>query len=221
MNTTLAHDYILISLDDNTGDPLQWDSFIIRAGIAAAFVAEMVFSGRLIEAPEGQFALAEGSLSAGVLGRVEQSLARREPAPLSVCIQRLWGPWKSKDLVGWVRDDLVAHEVLKKEADKFLFVTLRTRLPAADMTLELSIRERLRKHVSTATSADPVCRDDALLSLLEVSNLLHHVWPDDDLAPVQAAIHDRASLSTFGAEAKQEAEVLRGLAALATTPWTP
>ena len=140
MKTTLAHDYILISLDDDTGDTLQWDSFIIRAGVAAAFVAEMVFAGRLVEAPEGLFALAEGTLSAGLQGRVEQALARREPAPLQVCMQRLWGPWKSKDLVGWVRDDLVAHEVLRKEADKFLFVTLRTRHPAVDMSTELSIR---------------------------------------------------------------------------------
>ncbi len=214
---TLAHDYILLALDDHSGSSLVEDSFMLNAGIGAAWISEMMFRDRLVAVSAGQFALRPGPLSPGLLGRVEEALVDRRPAAIQKCMGWLWGSWTGNDLVGWLHDDLVARGVLRQEQDKFWFIRYNKRHPTADMTTELSIRERLRKHLSTVSESDPPHRDDALISLLRAAKLLEQVWDLRQLEELRPLIVERTKRAPIGLEAKQVADSARTAMMIATT----
>lgn len=60
---TLAHDYLMLALDDETGECRGGDLFVRHSVIAAAFIAEMMFRGRLLAVQAHRFQLAPGPLS--------------------------------------------------------------------------------------------------------------------------------------------------------------
>jgi len=213
---TLAHDYVLLSLDDHSGQTLVEDSFMLRSAVSAAWIGEMMFTDRLVPVSAGKFALRPGPLSKGLLGEVEKALEGGKPADLRTCMSWLWGTWTTNDIAGWVRDDLVAKGVLRHEQDKWWFIAYNTRHPTADMTTELSIRERLRKHLATVGESDPPHRDDALISLLRASELLEQVWAPRELEALRPLIVERTKRASLGLEAKHAADAARAAVMAAT-----
>lgn len=204
---TLAHEFLLLSLDDDSGSTLINNGLLFQACISAAWLGEMMFQDRLVAAEADQFALRPGPLSPGLLGKVEAALEGRKPAKLDTCIQNLWGTWQGNNLDGWVKDDLVEQGVLRAEPNKLWFITYSYRHPTSDLGTETSIRQRLRTHVQTATDLDPPHRDDALLSLVRASGLLTQVWSEVEIEQLRPKIVERTKRAPLGRDAKTLADI--------------
>lgn len=203
---TVAHDFLLLSLDDHSGHILVNDRLLFQACISAAWLGEMMFQDRLVPAGADRFALRPGPLSPGLLGKVEAALEGRKPAKLDTCIQNLWGTWQGNKLDVWVTDDLVEQGVLRAEPNKLWFITYSYRHPTSDLSPETHIRQRLRTHLQTATDTDPPHRDDALLSLVRASGLLGQVWSLSEIEQYRPKIDERTKRAPLGRDAKQLAD---------------
>ncbi len=214
---TLAHEYLLLALHDDDGTVLVDNALLSQACVGAALVGEMMFRDRLIATGPNKFALRSGPFSEGLLGKAEEMVANRKPATLRQCMGFLRGDWGNRNLQIWIADDLVRLGVLRREKDKFWFITYNTRHPTADLSTELQIRARLRAHLATVQDSDPPHRDDGLISLLRASKLLNQVWATSALeTTLQAQIRERTKRAPLGLEAKNEADAQQAAITAAT-----
>ncbi|TNE85975.1 MAG: GPP34 family phosphoprotein [Deltaproteobacteria bacterium] len=214
---TLAHEFLLLALDDQRGTSLAQDAFVLQGGVSAAFLAEMMFRDRLVPVQANKFQLAEGPLSEGVLGEVEETLVGRKPGSLDKCMGWLRGFFGNRDLEGWLKADLVTRGVLDQTPDRFLFLTWRTRFPAVDMATENALIARLREHLATAGHDEPPCRDDALISILRASKMLGTVWSEDEVETLRPQLLERTRRAPIGKVAKTYGDQLRMAATMAST----
>lgn len=214
---TLAHDFLLLALDDNSGSSLCEDDFALHASVSAAFLTDMMFRDRLVPVAANKFQLVDGPLSPGLLGQAEEGLVGKGPATISASLSSLRGFWGNRDLEGWLKADLVERGILRPEADRFLFITYRTRHPAADMRTEDNVIERLRAHLATVEHEDPPGRDDALIGLLRASKLLGQVWSEPEQEVLRPLILERTKRAPIGKDAKEAADSARAAMIVATT----
>ncbi|MCO4744823.1 MAG: GPP34 family phosphoprotein [Proteobacteria bacterium] len=214
---TLAHEFLLLALDDHTGQSLCEDDFALHASISAAFVAEMQFSGRLVPVAANAFALVDDTLSEGVLGRVEEGLIGQKPASFRKLMGWIRGWFQNRDLEGWLKEDLVRQLVLREEQDTFLFIPYRRRHPADDMGPEIEIKANLRHHLAHVGPEAPPCRNDALLSLLRAAKLLDVVFSETEQVHYRETLLERTRRAPIGRDAKQAADEARAAMMVAIT----
>ena len=77
---TLAHDFLLVTLDDHSGNSSSTMASCSRPGSAPPSWGEMQFRDRLAPVPEGRANVPVDPLSDGLMGRVEQALVDCQPA---------------------------------------------------------------------------------------------------------------------------------------------
>ena len=210
---TLAHDFFLLSLHDLSGTNLCKDKIELCTHVSAAFIAELMFMDRLVAVRANHFQVVDAAPLEGLLGEVESSLRGWAPATLEKLIGRTRGFWGARNLEREIADELVNDGVLRIEKDTFFFIPWRTRHPAEDMTEELEVRERLRRHAREVAHDMPPCRDDALLSLLFSSKLILEVWSREELDELFPILDERARRAPIGTAAGHVTRVMRAAVA--------
>ncbi len=196
MQLTLAHQLLLLELDDTTGSSLITDFILRYFALGGALVAELNLRDRLVATSANEFAIVDGPPLPGVLGLAEGFFPPR-PLDLNHCVYRLGN--RADELRSAVLEELVQAGALRKDKDKFWLLTYRTRWPTQEEAIERTLVEHLRAWLPSATQDAAPSRDDLLLSLLRCAGLLTTVWTEAELEQLRPLIDELTDRAPIGA----------------------
>ena len=214
----LPHAFVLLELKESTGkSPLH--QHVSSLALSGAFLAELDFSGRLMNTSANLYALSANGESTGIMKRAEEKLPKR-PFGQKKGVFALQRGWRNSQLRPRVLEELVELGCLRMEVDRFLRIPYRWRWPNADFSVENTVRNHLRSWVERVTDEDPPHREDALLSLLRVTDLYSVIWSEAELEALGPKLLERTKRAPIGKVVKQairEQEAALAAAAIAST----
>ena len=210
---TLAHQLLLLELDDSTGRSLQKDSLLAHYGINGAMIAELMWRQRLIPVAADRFALRPGRPPVGgALKLAEDRLSKSRPRKLQQSVARLRYSAIRRALLA----ELVDAGALREEQERFLVLFRRSRWHPTPDSPEEPLIEHLRRYVADVDERTPPTREDLLLSLLRATKLLGTVWRAEDLdGPLRGQIDRRTELAPIGQQVHRAVQAARAAAAAA------
>ncbi|WP_033424770.1 GOLPH3/VPS74 family protein [Actinomadura flavalba] len=206
---TLAEEFLLLVLKDETGKPMV-DGQKTAAGLAGAAVVELTMDGALRLSGEGEPGVKKGRLivTGGTprdrrLASLLEVVDGRKPKD---AVSKVSGvsAWRnrSKDLKEALLQDLAEQGLLVEEKGKALGLFPTTAWKQGDPGVEQEIVQRVRAAVVDGAEPDP--RTAALIALLFAVDVLKKLYPDAD----RKALKRRAkeiSEAEWGGEAVRKA----------------
>ena len=224
MARTLAEEFLLLALDDESGKFLV-DSTKLHAALAGASVMDLTLNGALEVAREN---------SDVKMGRLRRTGASTPANPLLCEILDSVHGRKPKDAVSYVggisawRDragdlkeqllrSLADEGVLRAERRKVLGVIPRTGWLPADAGVKDGIRERVRAALTGTETPEP--RTGALVSLLSATDIAHTVVPDEDKRTIRSRAKEISQSDWAGPAVKRSIDDMTAVmsAVIATT----
>lgn len=172
----IAHDLLLLLLDDDTGKTVSWLSQPDKA-LAGAVVIELAARGLVDVSDDGKLVVRAGAAPEEPVLRRGLDLVRDKEGKKPDAVL---GPL-AKDLRDELADDLVAAGILRREERKVLGLFRTERLPANDDSYEATLRVRLGEVLAGAA---PDHRTGPVIALLHAMDALPQVL---DLADKKAA----------------------------------
>ncbi|MEO5874976.1 MAG: GPP34 family phosphoprotein [Streptosporangiaceae bacterium] len=206
---TLAEEFLLLALRDDTGKP--WiDGTKLGAALAGAAIMELALDGALRLTEDDDSGHRAGRLVATGRAPADSRLAGlipvvddRKPkdAVGKVAGFTAWNN-RAEDLKSALLVDLAEAGALTEERRKVLGLFPTTVWKAADPSLEAAVLQRVGATVRQG--ADPDDRTAALISILQAVDLLPKLFPDAD----KRSVRDRGqeiSESDWGGQAVRKA----------------
>jgi hypothetical protein len=196
----LPHALLLLELE-NTRGTSRLDMLGQAYGVCGAAVAELQVLGRLRPVRADVFALT--SRASPPPARWVWPRSDRVASALPEGTLVALGIWGAGRLRTAFLEELVGAGLLRREADKLLFVTWCVRYPEENPALEQSLIAALRRYVDEVRADRPPGREDLLLSLLRGLRMLDAVWSEHDLTTVRRdRIDERTRLAPIGRDVR-------------------
>jgi hypothetical protein len=173
----IAHDLLLLLLDDDTGKSVSWLSQPDKA-LAGAVLVDLATRGLVDVSDDGKLVVRAGDAPAEPVLRRGLDLVRDKEGKKPDAVL---GPL-AKDLRDELADDLVSAGILRREERKVLGLFRTERLPSADDSYEATLRVRLGEVLAGTRAPDD--RTGPVIALLHAMDALSQVL---DLADKKAA----------------------------------
>ncbi len=173
----IAHDLLLLLLDDDTGKSVSWLSQPDKA-LAGAVLVDLATRGLVDVSDDGKLVVRAGDTPAEPALRRGLDLVRDKEGKKPDAVL---GPL-AKDLRDELADDLVSAGILRREERKVLGLFRTERLPSADDSYEATLRVRLGEVLAGTRAPDD--RTGPVIALLHAMDALSQVL---DLADKKAA----------------------------------
>jgi hypothetical protein len=173
----IAHDLLLLLLDDDTGKSVSWLSQPDKA-LAGAVLVDLATRGLVDVSDDGKLVVRAGDTPAEPALRRGLDLVRDKEGKKPDAVL---GPL-AKDLRDELADDLVSARILRREERKVLGLFRTERLPSADDSYEATLRVRLGEVLAGTRAPDD--RTGPVIALLHAMDALSQVL---DLADKKAA----------------------------------
>ncbi len=174
----IAHDLLLLLLDDDTGKTVSWLSQPDKA-LAGAVVIELAARGLVDVSEDGKLVVRPGSAEEPVLRRGLDLVRDKEGKKPDAVL----GPL-AKDLRDELADDLVSAGILRREEHKVLGLFRTERLPSNDDSYETTLRAQIGAVLSGA--AVPDHRTGPVIALLHAMDALSQVLDLEDKKAAKA-----------------------------------
>jgi hypothetical protein len=175
----IAHDLLLLLLDDDTGKTVSWLSQPDKA-LAGAVVIELAARGLVDVSDDGKLVVRDGAAPAEPVLRRGLDLVRDKEGKKPDAVL---GPL-AKDLRDELADDLVSAGVLRREEHKVLGLFRTERLPSNDDSYETTLRAQIGAVLAGATAPDH--RTGPVIALLHAMDALSQVLDLEDKKAAKA-----------------------------------
>lgn len=175
----IAHDLVLLLLDDDTGKTVSWLSQPDKA-LAGAVLVDLAARGLVDVADDGEdvrkgrLVVRAGAEPTEPLLRRALDLVRSKEGKKADAVL---GPL-SKGLRDELADDLIAAGILRREEHKVLGLFRTQRLPVNDDAYETALRSRL--HAVLTGSREPDDRTGPIIALLHATDTVTQTITVDD-----------------------------------------
>jgi hypothetical protein len=188
---TLAEEFLLLALKDETGKPLI-DGMRLGVALVGAAIVELTLDGALRLTEDGDPDHRAGRLVATGQAPTDPRLADlvtavhdRKPKDAigKITSSGVWSN-RAKNLKSALLADLAKAGVLTEEKQKVLGLFPTTVWKAADPAPEAEVMQRVRAAVVEGT--DPDDRTTALISIVHAVDLLPKLFPDADKRSVRS-----------------------------------
>lgn len=195
----IAEEYLLLSLDDESGKSLV-SSSQVSPGLGGAVITELALLERIGVTPASDGWRGRGRITVAslkptddpVLDDALNAIAEREGKKFSELISEMSGRRITKGLRDRLLERLAEHGVLTPETVKVLGLIPRTTWHLAAPGVEDEIRQRLQSALIAGLT--PTERTVALIALLEATGVLTKVVETED----KSAMHKRAKALSEG-----------------------
>jgi Golgi phosphoprotein 3 len=186
VKVNLPESLLLLAIDDETGK-LSSQMQAADLGTAAAVLLELLITGR-IDTVDGKIRVIDDNPTGNIIFDQALSAIRDSKKPHDA---KHWVRNISKARVkDQVLDQLIARNIVRKEAHRMLWIFPIDRFPVKNPAPENDLRETLRKVV--IDGYDPDVRSAALIGLLKATNLTGTVFNKDERKAYKKRIDDIA-----------------------------
>ncbi|CAM3531958.1 GPP34 family phosphoprotein [Occultella aeris] len=208
MSHTLAEEYLLLILDDESGKPLL-DASSLHTAIAAAALTDLVYDGAL-EITESDGPVKKGRFAR--TGRAEptdplrleilEKAHGRKPKDAVSAIGGMFS-WsdRAKTLKEQLLERLAGEGVLEQQESKILGIFTSTRWTPGEVDVEREIRDRVRAVL--VDGAEPDRHTATLISLLQATRVVRKVFPDADRTVIDQRAKNIAASDWAGTAVRQ------------------
>lgn len=189
---TLAEEYFLITLDDESGMLLESIKlFKNHIAIAASLIMELTLKGKVDLDAKKLFVVSSVKTGIPILDKaLDEIVAEKTPLNTTEWLERF--AKKGLDLSNQIRDSLVTKGVMHLE-DRRLFWILKTRSYSAASGIE---EREVKTRILLLLNSDdiPDSNDALLVGLLKAVGIFNLLLPPSELARLQNRIDEISNL---------------------------
>ena len=194
---TLAEEFALLALDDQTGKQLDLPANALGYGLAGAIILDLSLAGR-IDTDPSQLTVVNPAPTGDKLLDGWLSRFQAAPQPKSVMLWVRELALGEKEIYQAVVDRLIQRGILRREERRLFWGLSARRYPTIDGTERTEVRTRLSQLILGNDLPTP--RDAILLSLIHGCRLSEHFFTGLDLKARRSRLETLAGTDLVGRE---------------------
>ncbi|MGK5553245.1 GOLPH3/VPS74 family protein [Actinomadura kijaniata] len=223
MALTLAEEFLLLALRDDTGKPMV-DGTRLKAALAGAAIVELALDGALrLTGPDephhkpGRLAATGGPVTHERFAGLVELVDGRKPkdAVSRAAGFNSWRGDRGRDLRDALLADLAEAGALREEQGRVLGLFPSRAWKPADPGVEAEILERVRAAVVAGTDPDP--RTAALVALVHAVGLLPKLFPEADRKELRRRGKEISERDWGGEAVRKAIQEIQGAVLIAVT----
>lgn len=199
---TFPEEILLLLLDDEDGAFVPVGESVIGCALAGAVLMDLAFANRIDTDPERLVVLDRAPTDNATLDRVLARIAEDPRTEAGTGDTKGWIETLTAEESPVIRqealDRLVAHGILERQEEKFLWVFRSRRYPTVDGRAEREVKLRLMEVL--LSEEIPAPRDVALICLVDACGILRYILADREVESVGPRVEQLRKMDLIGRE---------------------